>query len=60
MTLTQLPLCHTTRISTMRKTCHNDKNNKQEKKLMKYIEEKSLAFMSDCTQKYPSVFFNSI
>ena len=30
MTLTQLPLRHTTRISTMRKTCH--KNNKLEKK----------------------------
>jgi hypothetical protein len=45
MTLTQLPLRHTTRISTMRKTCH--KNYKREKKkikrcLMKYIEEKSL------------------
>jgi len=30
MTLTQLPLRHTTRISTMRNTCH--KNNKREKK----------------------------
>jgi hypothetical protein len=24
---------------------------------MKYIEEKSLTFMSGCPQKYPSVFF---
>jgi hypothetical protein len=27
---------------------------------MKYIGEKSLAFMSGRPQKYPSVFFNSI
>ena len=37
MTLTQLPLCHTTWISTMRKTCH--KNNKRGKKILTLFNE---------------------